>query len=193
MKEVLVSSMGSVVLDVVCSALENRLDTLKEWQKTEALKRDVHDVVERMMLNHDGTILTSQELSEYLKSYKVIEEIFDSIWYTSHEVRGEAELIRHFTDQCKSVIKEKGRQIPAGEEGLIQELFTAVITILSRAAQQESTHGEHIIQMQVEDVKDKIDALSDFAQGENRIKQSTDGIRGVEEFWKVCPSRFRGQ
>ena len=184
MKEVLVSSMGSVVLDVVCSALENRLDTLKEWQKTEALKRDVHDVVERMMLDHEGTILTSQELSEYLKNYKVIEEIFDSIWYTSHEVRGEAELIGHLTDQCKSVIKEKGRQIPAGEEGLIQELFTAVITILSRATQQESTHGERALQRQIKDVSDQIAALNDLAQGENRIKQSADGIRGVEEFWK---------
>lgn len=163
MKEVLVSSMGSVVLDIVCSALENKLDTLKEWQKTEALKRDIHDAVERMMLDHDGTILTSQELFEYLKNYKVIEEIFDSIWCPGHKVYGETELIGYFTDQCKSVIKEKGRQIPAGEEGLNQELFTSAITILSRAAQQESTHGEHILQMQVKDVKDKIDALTSNA------------------------------
>ena len=184
MKEVLVSSMGSIVLDMVCSALGNKLDTLKEWRKTEAVKRDIHDAIEHMILDHDGTILTSQELSEYLKNYKVIEEIFDSIWCSGHKVCGETELIAYFTDQCKSVIKEKGRQIPAGEEGLIRKFFTLIITILFRAAQQESTHGEHIIQMQVKDVKDKIDALSDFAQGENRIIQSTDGIRGVEEFWK---------
>lgn len=171
MKEVLVSSMGSIVLDMVCSALDNKLDALKESRKTEALKREIHDAVERMMLDHDGTILTSQELSEYLKNYKVIEEIFDSIWCPGHKVYGETELIEHFTEQCKSVIKEKGRQIPAGEEGLIQELFTSVITILIRAVQQESTPGARVLQMQMKDFN--IDVLNDFAQVKDWLKQST--------------------
>lgn len=171
MKEVLVSSMGSVVLDIVCSALENKLDALKKWQKAEALKREIHDAVERMMLDHDGTILTSQELSEYLKNYKVIEEIFDSIWCPGHKVYGKTELIRHFTNQCKSVIKEKGRQIPAGEEGLIQELFTSLITILISVVQQESTPGERVLQMQMEDFNTEV--FDNVAQVKDWLKQST--------------------
>ena len=171
MKEVLISSMGSIVLDMVCSTLGDKLDTLKEWRKTEAVKRDIHDAIEHMILDHDGTILTSQELSEYLKNYKVIEEIFDSIWCPGHEVCGETELIAHFTDQCKSVIKEKGRKIPAGEEELIRKFFTSIITILIRAAQQESTHGEHILQMQMKDFNN--DVLNSFAEMKDWLKQST--------------------
>lgn len=43
MKEVLVSSMGSIVLDMVCSALDNKLDALKESRKTEALLQSVEE------------------------------------------------------------------------------------------------------------------------------------------------------
>lgn len=173
MKEVLISSMSDIILDIVCGTLEHELNTLKERKKAATVKRDVYNSIKRMMLNHDGTILTSQELSEYLKNYKVIEKIFDTVWCAGYNVCGENELIEELINQCKSVIKEKGKHIPSGEEGLIREFFISIITILTRAAQQESTPGEHVLQMQLKDISNQINTFNGFIQVKDLLGKLT--------------------
>ena len=93
MLEVCASKIGDIILSVLESKMENKLDEVKKAKIISDTRKSICEFEEKYLQNHDGTVLTSREFGEYLQYSKPIEEIFSTIWDTSTEIAGTTEII----------------------------------------------------------------------------------------------------
>lgn len=157
MLEVCASKIGDIILSVLESKMENKLDEVKKAKIISDTRKSICEFEERYLQNHDGTVLTSREFGEYLQYSKPIEEIFSTIWDTSTEIAGTTEIVEKLSTQCIESIKEKGRTIPPTENHLIKHFFEASVEIVSKMAREAITPGERMTQMQIKDLRNDMD------------------------------------
>ena len=157
MLEVCASKIGDIILSVLESKMENKLDEVKKAKIISDTRKSICEFEEKYLQNHDGTVLTSREFGEYLQYSKPIEEIFSSIWDTSTEIAGTTEIVEKLSTQCIESIKEKGRTIPPTENHLIKHFFEASVEIVSKMAREAITPGERMTQMQIKDLRNDMD------------------------------------
>lgn len=157
MLEVCASKIGDIILSVLESKMENKLDEVKKAKIISDTRKSICEFEEKYLQNHDGTVLTSREFGEYLQYSKPIEEIFSTIWDTSTEIAGTTEIVEKLSTQCIESIKEKGRTIPPTENHLIKHFFEASVEIVSKMAREAITPGERMTQMQIKDLRNDMD------------------------------------
>ncbi len=106
MLEVCASKIGDIILSVLESKMENKLDEVKKAKIISDTRKSICEFEEKYLQNHDGTVLTSREFGEYLQYSKPIEEIFSTIWDTSTEIAGTTEIVEKLLldFQCTGIV-----------------------------------------------------------------------------------------
>ena len=84
MKEILNSVAINFIEGLFNGALEEKIDYLKKYSKNFEIKENAQAIIRDFLEKNDGTILTSSDFANYLKNYKVIEEMFDCILNVNH-------------------------------------------------------------------------------------------------------------
>lgn len=105
MLEVCASKIGDIILSVLESKMENKLDEVKKAKIISDTRKSICEFEEKYLQNHDGTVLTSREFGEYLQYSKPIEEIFSTIWDTSTEIAGTTEIVEKTIDTVYRINK----------------------------------------------------------------------------------------
>lgn len=67
MLEVCASKIGDIILSVLESKMENKLDEVKKTKIISDTRKSICEFEEKYLQNHDGTVLTSREFGEYLQ------------------------------------------------------------------------------------------------------------------------------
>ena len=67
MLEVCASKIGDIILSVLESKMENKLDEVKKAKIISDTRKSICEFEEKYLQNHDGTVLTSREFGEYLQ------------------------------------------------------------------------------------------------------------------------------
>lgn len=70
MLEVCASKIGDIILSVLESKMENKLDEVKKAKIISDTRKSICEFEEKYLQNHDGTVLTSREFGEYLQYSK---------------------------------------------------------------------------------------------------------------------------
>lgn len=161
MKEILNSVAINFIEGLFNGALEEKIDYLKKYSKNFEIKENAQAIIRDFLEKNDGTILTSSDFANYLKNYKVIEEMFDCILNVNHNYCGKTELVEQNFRNYKRIMTEKGRTIPANEENLVREFFETVADFFVTAGEQQSTLGERLIQIKLRDVERQAAAVSE--------------------------------
>lgn len=130
------AEISSIILGIVEDQLKAKLKEINEQKIFKDLKGEVYNKIGKLMHENDGSILTSQAFSRYLKYDKPIEKIFTAFLDLESEICGVDELTERLYLECITRIEEKGTKISTTEKGLIKDFFQIVIEVIYRKSRE---------------------------------------------------------
>lgn len=160
MIEACAAGISDIILSIIETQLQEGLNAIGKQKFLKDLKEEIDNKVTTLINENDGTILTSQAFSEYLRYEKPIERIFSAFCMPESEPCGVHELAEKLPSECAVRIGEKGKSIPAPEKDLIKKFFEIVIETVYKKIRNGSTFGERAIQAQLKDVGDSVGQAS---------------------------------
>lgn len=181
MIEACAAGISDIILSIIENQLQEGLNAIGKQKLLKDLKKEVDNKVATLINENDGTILTSQAFSEYLRYDKPIERIFSAFCMPESEPCGVHELAEKLPSECAVRIGEKGKSIPTPEKDLIKKFFEIVIETVYKKIRNGSTFGEWAIQAQLKDVDDSVGQASGWLVDIYNILQGQYSLSDSQE------------